>query len=313
MKANYFKVGIFVLVAAAILVTGIVVLGAGYIGRRVAYFETYFDESVSGLTVGSAVELRGVRLGEVKQIGFLRDVYELPTEPNAQGVPGRYIRVVFAAFPQRGSKLSTNEYIGRWTRGVERGLRVRLSSNIITGQAILEGTYVDPNRFPPIVPGWAPQHAYIPSMPSELTSLKDSIQSILAKLQELDVSGLVSTTKTLMTSLNHTVNDANIPVLSEQAKTLFTELRETNKELLALVKGPPELVGQNVPQAVIRLNDAIEHINALLTAERPQVDMVMTNLVEVSTNLKELTETLKYSPSELIRSTPPPKTEAFRK
>jgi hypothetical protein len=196
---------------------------------------------------------------------------------------------------------------------VDRGLRVRLSSNIITGQAILAGTYADPNRFPPIVATWKPLYAYIPSMPSELTSMKDSINSILAKLDELDVTGLVSTTKTLMVSLNNTVNDANIPVLSNEAKSLFAELRDTNKQLQALVKGPPELTGQNIPQAVIRLNEAIGRINALLIAERPQVDMVMTNLVEVSTNLKELSETLKYSPSELIRSTPPPKTEAFKK
>jgi ABC-type transporter Mla subunit MlaD len=312
MKANYFKVGIFVIVAVALLVVGIVILGAGYIGRSVVHFETYFNESVSGLTVGSAVELRGVRIGEVKQISFLRDVYDLPTDPNERGTSGRYIRVAFAAYPQRGWKDSPTEYVAGWLRQVDRGLRVRLSSNIITGQAILEGTYVDPNRFPPIKPTWTPLHPYIPSMPSELTNLKDSINSILAQLEKLDVTGLVSTTKTLMVTLNKTVGEANIPVLSDEAKTLFTELRETNKELQTLLKGPPELLGQNVPQAVIRLNEAIDRINALLVAERPQIDQVMTNLVEVSANLKELTETLKASPSELIRSTPPPKTEPFK-
>ena len=312
MKTNYFKVGIFVLVAVALLVSGIVILGAGYIGRSVVHFETYFDESVSGLTVGSAVELRGVRVGEVKQIGFLREYYDLPAEPNERGLSGRYVRVVFATYPQRASKDTTSEYVARWLRRVDRGLRIRLSSNIITGQAILEGTYVDPNRFPPIQPTWQPRYPYLPAMPSELTNLKDSIDRILTKLQELDVGGLVSTTKTLMTSLNKTVSEANIPVLTDEAQGLFTELRETNKQLLVLVKGPPELVGQNIPQAVIHLNEALDRINALLVAERPQVDMVMTNLVEVAANLKELAETLKYSPSELIRSTPPPKTEAFK-
>lgn len=312
MKANYFKVGIFVLVAVALLVSGIVILGAGYIGRSVVYFETYFDESVSGLTIGSAVELRGVRLGEVKQIGFLREYYDLPGEPNGRAVSGRYVRVVFAAYPQRGSKDSPTEYIGRWIRGVDRGLRIRLSSNIITGQAILEGTYVDPNRFPPIKPTWTPQYTYIPAVQSELTSLKDSIDSILNQLQKLDVTGLVSTTKTLMVSLNKTVSEANIPVLSDEAKTLFAELRETNRQLQVLLKGPPDVVGQSIPQAVIRLNDAIDRINALLVAERPQMDMVMTDLVEVATNLKELTETLKASPSELIHGTPPPRMEPFK-
>ncbi len=309
MKANYFKVGLFVLIALALLVTGIVILGAGYIGRSVVHFETYFNESVSGLTVGSIVELRGVRVGEVKEISFLREVYDLPpNDPNARGV----VRVVFAAYPGRTSKSSPTDFSSRWLRSVDRGLRVRLSSNIITGQAILAGTYVDPNRYPPMKPTWTPQHPYIPAIQSELTGIKDSVDRVLTKLEQLDVNGLVTTTKNLMVSLNKTVGEANVPVLSNEAKALFSELRETNRRLLILVTGSPELAGQTVPEVLKRLNEAIDRINATLAAERPQIDTVLTNLVEVSTNLKDLTETLKASPSELIRSTPPPKTEPFK-
>jgi ABC-type transporter Mla subunit MlaD len=309
MKANYFKVGLFVLVAVTVLATGVVILGAGYIGRSVVYFETYFNESVSGLTVGSIVELRGVRVGEVKEIGFLREVYDLPAgDPNARGV----VRVVFAAYLSRGSRMLPTEYSSRWLRGVDRGLRIRLSSNIITGQAILEGTYVDPNRFPPLKPTWQPRRPYIPAIQSELTGIKDSVDRVLTKLEELDVNGLVSTTKTLMISLNKTVSEANVPVLSEEAQALFAELRDTNRQVQVLLKGPPDLVGQNIPQAVVRLNEALNRINSLLIAERPQMDAVMRNLTEVAANLKELSETLKASPSDLIRSTPPPKMEPFK-
>ncbi len=312
MKANYFKVGIFVLAALAVLVVGVVLIGAGYIGRSVAHFETYFDESVSGLTVGSAVELRGVRVGEVSRISFLRDVYELPGEPNQRGTAGRYVRVVFAAYPQHGSKLSLDEYVARWLRGVERGLRVRLSSNIITGQAILEGTYVDPNRYPPFKLTWTPEYPYIPSVPSELTSIKDSINNILAQLTKLDVTGMVSTTRTLMTTLNRAVSEANVPQVSDEAKALFTELRETNKRLLFLVTGSSQMSGENIPQVLASVKEAIGRIDALLVSERPQMDAVITNLLEVSTNLKELSETLKANPAELLRSSPPPKTEPFK-
>jgi phospholipid/cholesterol/gamma-HCH transport system substrate-binding protein len=311
MKANYFKIGIFILVAVVILVVGIVMIGAGYIGRRVVHFETYFDESVSGLTVGSAVELRGVHIGEVTHIGFLRDAYNLPTTPGERPTFGRYVRVVFAAYPQREG-ISTPDYIARWQRGAERGLRMRLSSNIITGQAILEGTYVDPNRYPPVEPTWQPNYPYLPSMPSELTNLKDSIDRVLRRLEELDVHGLVSTTKDLMVSLNKSVSEANIPAISDEAKALLTELRETNRRLLILVTGSPEMASENFPEVLKHLDQAIDHINALLVTERPPLDAVINNLVDVSVNLKELTETLKANPSDLIRSSPPAKTEAFK-
>ena len=93
---------------------------------------------------------------------------------------------------------------------------------------------------------------------------------------------------------------------------MFTELRDTNRRLLVLVTGSPELSGQNVPEVLKRLNEAMDRINAALAAGRPQLDTVLTNLAEVSANLKDLTETLRANPSELIRSTPPPKTEPFK-
>jgi paraquat-inducible protein B len=309
MKANYFKVGLFVLVALAILVAAVVVLGAGYIGRTVVYFETYFDESVSGLAVGSIVEVRGVRLGEVREISFLREVYDIPAgDPNARGV----VRVVFAVYPAREGNRPPAEFTSQWLRAVGRGLRVRLSSNIITGQAILEGTYVDPNRFPPLRPTWEPRHPYIPAIQSELTTIKDSVDRVLTKLEQLDVNNLVTTTRNLMLSLTKAVGQADVPALSEQARALFGELRDTNKRLLILVTGSPELSGQNIPEVIKRVNEAMDRVNAALAAGRPQMDTILTNLSEVSVNLKDLTETLRANPSELIRSTPPPKTEPFK-
>ena len=80
MKANYFKVGIFLVLATALLVVAVVILGAGTFAPKGEYFETYFDRSVSGLSKGAPVALQGVQVGKVESIGFASEVYEIPPD-----------------------------------------------------------------------------------------------------------------------------------------------------------------------------------------------------------------------------------------
>src|SRR6266536_1709719 len=75
-KANYFKLGLFVIGATVALVLLLVILGSGKWFQSKTVVETYFDESVQGLDVGSKVKYRGVNVGEVTKIGFTYNKYE---------------------------------------------------------------------------------------------------------------------------------------------------------------------------------------------------------------------------------------------
>ena len=109
---------------------------------------------------------------------------------------------------------------------IDRGLRVRISSNILTGQAFLEANYLDPNRFPVEQVPWVPKYPTIPSAPSELTTIKDSIDKVLTQLQEIDVKGLVKSLDQVFTSLNTTLSEAHIAELSAEARDLLRVSRE---------------------------------------------------------------------------------------
>ena len=74
-KINYFKIGLFVLAAVVLLVILLIALGAGNFGSKKIYFETYFDESVQGLSSGSTVHFRGFPIGKVERISFLWQEY----------------------------------------------------------------------------------------------------------------------------------------------------------------------------------------------------------------------------------------------
>ena len=67
-EARYFRVGLFVLVGVALIGSCTVILGGRGLFKDPILLETYFDESVQGLEVGSPVKLRGVQLGTVSLV-----------------------------------------------------------------------------------------------------------------------------------------------------------------------------------------------------------------------------------------------------
>ncbi|MFZ9023364.1 MAG: MlaD family protein, partial [Anaerohalosphaeraceae bacterium] len=77
-KPNYFKLGLFILIALFLLVTAIILFGSGVFEKEKTFFETYFADPVSGLAPGSPVLEQGVKVGVVEAISFARHDYPLP-------------------------------------------------------------------------------------------------------------------------------------------------------------------------------------------------------------------------------------------
>ena len=70
-KANYAKIGFFVLGGVTMILLVVGIAGARVFSKHAVLAETYFTESVTGLDLGSPVKYRGVPVGEVKRIGFV--------------------------------------------------------------------------------------------------------------------------------------------------------------------------------------------------------------------------------------------------
>src|SRR5580658_9733202 len=79
-KANNFKLGLFTIFGVALLGTGVLAFGTWSSFAKKSLYETYVPGDVSGLSVGSAVEFRGVRVGKVTHIGFSWTEYQ-DTQP----------------------------------------------------------------------------------------------------------------------------------------------------------------------------------------------------------------------------------------
>lgn len=359
MKPSYFKIGSFVIAAGVLILAAVVVFGSGLFAQEKTFFETYFDDSVSGLSVGSPVELRGVRIGQVERIAFIRDEYKLAVRTSEAPKYQHYVMVLCSVLRENLPDISDEHRLARLEAMVTRGLRVRLSSNLLTGQAYLQADYLDPERFKVIAIDWKPRHLYVSSAPGALTTLKESVDKVLLRLQELDIDKLVATVESVLVSLetaigdarigdisndvrvlladasrqvnaldtrkislaaqqtlasaDKAVADANVPALSRDIRDLIAQVRQTNANLNKLLASPKPISGpSNLPEMVARLNKTLGRIDKLISTERPQIEMILANFKEISDSMKDLTESLKRHPSDLLFSKPPSQSEALK-
>ncbi|MCH8144145.1 MAG: MCE family protein [Gemmatimonadetes bacterium] len=222
-RPNHFKIGLFVIAATFVLLIAIVVFGAGMLNPRKYYIAPYFYTSVHGLGRGSPVELRGVQIGQVDRIAFVGDVYPLSMDAGAFSRYERYIMVVVAVDPDFVGEASQRAIEEKLALAVSQGLRIQLANEILSGIGYLEAEFLDPERYPILDIGWQPHHTYVPSAPSELHTLKDSVDKILFKLEKLDVQQIGDTVQTLLVSLDRAVADANIPSLSRDLGRILSQ------------------------------------------------------------------------------------------
>src|SRR5678816_1267482 len=228
-KLSYFKIGLFVISATVLAVIGIVVLGVGSVFQRSALVETYIEESVQGLDVGSPMKFRGVLVGKVEEITLTSAVYDTKR---------RYVLVRVGITSNLFQFPLADPNDPSFKSELDRGFRVRLASQGLTGVAYLEADYLDPERNPPLEIDWQPKYPYIPSARSRIVQLSDSVESILQNFEQLDIPRLVNSVDKSLAAITKMAEGANVEKVGAQANALLTEVRETNRQLRDLVASP---------------------------------------------------------------------------
>ncbi len=343
MKANYFKLGLFVIGAVVSLAVVLVIIGSGRAFQQKITIETYFNESVQGLDIGSKVKYRGVVIGEVTRISFTYVKYQ-QDKPMSERL--RYVLVEAQLQPKLlGGKQAAEITSPEQAKDeVARGLRVRSSPQGITGTNYLEMDYVEPA--PPLLPiDWTPDYLYIPSAPSTVTALVNSASEIMDRLHKLDVEGTLANLNKLMVTANDriaaidtkTLSDRSARVLaklettldnieskklSDEAVALLAEMRESNAELKktlanpALQKLPDDAAAAmariralvedpNLAKTLAHLSQTLGRLDRILGTGESDIAVTVENLRQITDNLRDLTEDTKRYPANVIFGQPP--------
>jgi phospholipid/cholesterol/gamma-HCH transport system substrate-binding protein/paraquat-inducible protein B len=276
-EARYFRVGIFVFIGILLIGSCAVILGGQQLLSKPVVFETYFDESVQGLEVGSPVKIRGVQIGSVSEIGLVEDYYTFDTlEKRLEH--GTKIRVkmeldLAREDPEKGMERKPGENL---KYSIERGLRVRLTSQGITGTSFIGADFMSPEDHPPMEIVWTPRHLYVPSAASTMKTISTAAERIFEKLEDVEIEKVVRDLDTLLLSLNKTVEEIDARKFQTAAVGLVEELRATNARLQHTIDGG-----------------------------RYDFEVALQNLRVASENLRDLSATAREYPSLMILGEPP--------
>jgi paraquat-inducible protein B len=283
-------------------------------------------------------------VGQVTRITFTYVKYE---QDRPMGDRKRYVLVEAQIQPRLVGGKAANDIASPESTAmeVEKGLRIRLAPQGITGTSYLEVDYVDPAQNPPLPIDWAPDNIYIPSAPSTVLQLVNSASEIMERLHKIDVEAVVSNLNKLLSTANDriaaldtralqqqtvktlakidsTLNEIAAKKLSDEAVALLAELRQSNAELKATIGSPafkklPESADaalQEVRKVVgdPKIGSSIAHMERTLTRlDRifggGEADLTTTieNLRQITDNLRDLTEDAKRYPANVIFGAPP--------
>ena len=304
-KPNFFKIGLFVILGTLILAVAIIFFGAGKFFEKKYVVETYFDQSVQGLSVGAALTFQGVQVGNISEIGFVFQDYNTDFQ---------YVLVRAEIYPNKGrhkgkSKLfvdDSNREQG-FKKMIEKGLRLQLASQGVTGIAFLNAVYLDPENYPALNIDWKPEYTYIPSAQGTIAQITQMIEKLTKTIESINFKGISDDVEQLVETVNLAVQQADIPQVSKDLQNLLVSLDKTvtNTDKLLNSKDIKQTI-TNIAQTTEELKRTLKRTDRLIQSREHNISAILQNVERVSEDLGEFMITVRRYPSWVLFGEPPP-------
>ena len=312
-RTRQLKIGTFVLVGLGIVAVGLLALGLRRGLERTLAFETYFPGSVGGLLVGSPVQLKGVRVGEVTAIGFSWIEY-----------PGGRPLCVVVHFSVKESLRPADR--AELDAAIAQGLRAIIETEGFTGVAHLALEDVDPVKSPPLRYTWKPRTPVIPSAPSQLNRLLSSAATTLNQLERVDVERLVSSVDRVLQTADRTLQNFAEFDARELSRRLNRALASADAAAVelggvasdarrALAGMHLDALGQNAGALVLAAAESNAKLERLLdrlsTLDVHELNETVASARRAAQHLDDAVEELRRYPAGFLFGDAPPQIRGF--
>jgi phospholipid/cholesterol/gamma-HCH transport system substrate-binding protein len=310
-KREQALVGIFVIIAAGILIATIFAIG-GLAGRAGLHFQTSF-KNAGGLEPGSIVRYAGIRVGRVEKVSIDAK------DPS---------RVVISIGVDAGVPVKTDS-------------RAKVASVSALGENYLE---IMPGK------AESPLAKSGTTLPSKeffgIGDVADMLNELGPEVQDLveNLNGRVTQLQTTIDRTNDLLNDQNrahvsgtlgnldgmlaenrpriksavghIDETSAKLGPTVDQFKQTAKQADDTLKKIDDLLGENrtdlhasIAQLRKTLTDAqslVDQLNRTLNSNSENIDETLENIRLATDNLREFTDTIRQRPYTLIRTSQPP-------
>ncbi|MEE3624482.1 MlaD family protein [Nitrospirillum sp. BR 11752] len=262
---------------------------------------TYLGGSAAGLSIGSPVELHGIRIGSVTAVDLAYDAaadhFSVPVRMALE--PGRITA---------GTSLSTEDLGPALARLVARGYRLRLrNANLLTGQKALA---LDP--MPDTPPATMYLERGVPVLPAVIGDgdLTQAIGTLAGRLERLPLDEMGRNLNAVLVSLNGVIGGPELQgVLVRLSDTLAQA-----QTLLRTADGNLSPALRQLPAIAATLDQTLQRADALLAAadrgyggDSPfnrQASHALRDVSDAARAIRQLADALERHPEALVRGKP---------
>ena len=299
-----------------LIIAGLLSFRSMHIFSKPGKFVAYFNESVQGLDVGSAVKLRGVRVGRVASI---RVHYDANTRQSQVAVVAELDPNVIS--DGAGKMIPTTDR-ATLQRLIDEGLRAKIDLVGITGLQYVELDFFDPQSFPaPHVEGKT-EFALVPTLRSGMSELIGNLSKVASNLNKVDFAGLSRELQSLLATANRQVGEADLKKMvakvtsaaesieafasSTEAKAAFANFNRTATDVqgfVAKLNTQVEPVSAELVGSLHSFRAAAESVQKLLGPQSGLGDEAIKTLrqvTETAESLQALADFFERNPNALI-------------
>lgn len=322
-KSSYVKIGAFVCAAVLLAVVAVVLMGSGPMHKRELLFETFVEETVQGVSEGSALKYRGIPVGSVKSISFATYDYtdeDVRPDASAEDVDraSRYARIVLAV---NTTDMPDPEAFQRFVEEeTAKGLRAHMKSQGITGLVYVDLDYEDPGS-PTLPVPWNPKHPYIPMAPSLSKTLTDAVQGVAQEIRgfadvRANVTNLAVRIAALVDNANAVLGgvpalvaaasnavasaDAFLCAAKDDAAPLPGLLSETSN-LVVSASAFLDSVKGDVAGVAASSTNFLAGADATVAGLRTPLESTLDDLSRASRNLADILDAIRDDPGRLFQ------------
>jgi paraquat-inducible protein B len=310
--ANKTVIGIFVVVALVLVIGAVLLLGSGKFFKNNVKAVMYFQGSVKGLSVGSPVTFRGVKVGSVTDIKMILNpkdlsitipVYVEFEQGSMEAVGGGSAREAYARFYE-----SRSDRTGMMQNLIKAGLKGQLEmQSIVTGQLLVALDF-NPDK-PMTLVGVDRKTLEIPTIPTPLQELtkrfeKIPIEDIVGKISASltgiekivnspEVSGSIA-------KLNATMGGIEKIVNSPETTEMLRSVKQSVDDARVLIKNIDGQVGPLADEVKVQLKTLVASIEKLTERLEAQIQPLIASLTQASEqtrlSMKKVDEATDESP-----------------
>jgi paraquat-inducible protein B len=293
-QASSTRIGAFVVGAIALITVVIAVFGTGQFFADMERYVIYFHGSASGLDVGSPVRLKGVDIGEVKDVtAVFTESWEF------------YVEVIVEVDTDAVVNLSGMEEtspVATVTALIARGLRAQLE----TQSMVLGQKYIRMDLFPDSELRYQFLNNEYPEIPSISTfeeQIGQTFERLVRQIEDVPIADISRVLLTALQGIDSLVNSPKVYGMIAELQVTLGEttslLKEINGEIRPLTANANELMDA----MTVAISDADTLIGSLQTvAAENQVELYMTlkELKEAARAMRNLLDYLERNPDAAI-------------